>query len=603
MPLVNYIPDEKVIEIRNRADIVEIVSDSVRLKRTGKNYLGLCPFHTEKTPSFTVSPDKQIFHCFGCGEGGDAFSFLMKQMGLSFPEAMRLIARRYGIEIPQRAMTPEQQKNIDRRQRLLAANQKAKEYYQQTLKNTAAGQQAQTYLKKRGVTSETIDNFALGLAPDGWQGVNDHLKAAGFSADEGQAAGLIVSNRRETGYYDRFRNRVVFPIFDLGERVVGFGGRVMGDGEPKYLNSPESPIYNKRRILYGLNRSRQACRRTGIIHIVEGYFDLLTLYQNGIENVAATLGTALTDEHIRLIKGHAEQTILIFDADEAGVKAALRSCNLFLAAGIEARVLVLPDGHDPDSFVRQSGAAAFEKATKNAPGIIGFIIDSAINRIGLSVEGRIRIISELQPVLTTIVDPVARSLYIRELADRIGVEEKAIREKMRQTAPGNRHPDMLSKGNPVSKKRNDAFTGPAFKLERLIVAMLLQYPKMIPQIEESGIVAQFTDPRLQTIGRQIIENKEIAETGIPELIEMTKDPDLKRIITSLAMGDGDKWSEKDCLRTINQYKKRISDGGRHQLMAKIKIAEAAGDHETVARLSRQLLLDIKDNTRKSASME
>jgi DNA primase len=599
--LANYIPDEKVIEVRNRADIIEIISEAVRLKRTGKNYLGLCPFHTEKTPSFTVSPDKQIFHCFGCGEGGNVFSFMMKHAGFSFPEAVRQVARRYGIDIPRQSLTPDQRKRISRRERLLKANQKAMAFYQNALMKTPAGGKALEYLRRRGINDAIIETFALGFAPDGWQSLTDHLKKTGFTSDLARSAGLIVQNRQANGYYDRFRNRIIFPIFDLGEQVVGFGGRVMGDGEPKYLNSPESPVYNKRRILYGLNRSRQACRRSGIIHIVEGYFDLLTLYQHGIENTAATLGTALTEEHIRLIKGHAERTVLVFDADEGGIKAALRSCNLFLQAGIDARVLVLPDGHDPDSFVRESGADAFRKAGEKAPGIIGFIIDSAVGKFGLSIEGKIRIISQLQLVLADIDDPVARSLYIRELSERIEVDECAIQEKIRQS-PGKKKPGFSPGIQNVSEKKGEAVTGRAFKLEKLIVAMLLQYPDMIPDVEQSGIIDRFSDQRLRSVGRQVIENKRNSGVGVPDLIEMTNDPDLKRIIASLAMGDDDSWSRKGCLQLITQYQK-ISDTGRHRFIEKIKAAEAAGDYEKVARLQQQWTLKKKPKIREAVDME
>ena len=599
--MANYIPDEKVIEVRNRADIIEIISEAVRLKRTGKNYLGLCPFHTEKTPSFTVSPDKQIFHCFGCGEGGNVFSFMMKHAGFSFPEAVRQVARRYGIDIPRQSLTPDQRKRISRRERLLKANQKARAFYQNALMKTPTGGKALEYLRRRGINDAIIETFALGFAPDGWQSLTDHLKKIGFTSDLARSAGLIVQNRQANGYYDRFRNRIIFPIFDLGEQVVGFGGRVMGDGEPKYLNSPESPVYNKRRILYGLNRSRQACRRSGIIHIVEGYFDLLTLYQHGIENTAATLGTALTEEHIRLIKGHAERTVLVFDADEGGIKAALRSCNLFLQEGIDARVLVLPAGHDPDSFVRESGVDAFRKAGEKAPGIIGFIIDSAVDKFGLSVEGKIRIISQLQPVLADIDDPVARSLYIRELSERIEVDERAIQEKVRQS-PGKKKPGFSPGIQHVSEKKGAAITGRAFKLEKLIVAMLLQCPDMIPDVEQSGIIDRFSDQRLRSVGRQVIENKRNSGVGVPDLIEMTNDPDLKRTIASLAMGDDDSWSRKGCLQLITQYQK-ISDTGRHRFIEGIKAAEADGDYEKVARLQQQWALKKKPKTREAVGME
>ena len=581
--MANYIPDEKVLQVRNRADIVDIISEVVRLKKTGKNYLGLCPFHTEKTPSFTVSPDKQIFHCFGCGEGGNVFSFLMKYGKGSFPEVVRQVAQRYGIDLPSRPLTPEQKNRLNQRERMVRANKEAMVFYHKTLQKSAAGQKAKTYLQQRGITDEIIESFSLGFAPDGWRHLGDHLKKAGLTAEAIQSAGLIVPNKRQNGHYDRFRNRVIFPIFDLGDRVVGFGGRVMGSEEPKYLNSPETAIYNKRRILYGLNRTRQACRRSGVIHIVEGYFDLLTLFQHGIENTAATLGTALTEDHLRLIKSYAERAVLVFDADAAGIKAALRGSGLFLKAGIDARVLVLPDGHDPDSFVRESGVDAFQGAVEKAPGIVGFIIDSAVHRFGLSVEGKVRIINELQPLLTDIDDPVSRSLYIRELSDCIDVDERAIQEKIRQmTVQMDRGRREIQAAPTTDGRRGDRISR-EFKLEKLIVTMLLQYPEMIPDVEKSGIIDRFSDAKLQSIGRVVIENSRNVRMNISELMEAGRHPELKQAIAALAMGELDGWSRKDCLRMIGQYRK-ISDPDRRQIVEQIKSAEAAGDHETVARL-------------------
>jgi len=580
--LARYIPDEKVSEIRNRADIVDIVSEVVRLKKTGKNYLGLCPFHTEKTPSFTVSPDKQIFHCFGCGEGGNVFSFLMKHGGGSFPETVRQLAQRYGIDLPRRQLTPDQQKRLNQRERLVMANQKTMTVYQNALKKSTTGKKALAYLRQRGITDEIIDTFSLGFAPDGWQYLGDHLKKAGFTAKVAQTAGLIVPNRQKTGSYDRFRNRIVFPIFDLGDRVVGFGGRVMGDEKPKYLNSPETPIYNKRRLLYGLNRTRQACRRTGVIHIVEGYFDLLTLYQYGVENTAATLGTALTEDHLRLIKGYAERAVLVFDADEAGMKAALRGSDLFLQAGVDARVLVLPDGHDPDSFIREVGEKAFQSAAAKAEGVVGFIIDSAIRRFGQSVEGKVRVITELQPMLANIDDPVARSLYIRELSERIEVDEQAIREKIGQA--GGKIDQGPRQWHPVeSDPKGDVVVSRAFKLEKLIVAMLLQYPEMIPDVEQSGIIDRFGDAQLKALGRQVIEHRSVSKIDISDLMEMNDNLEVRQTIAALAMGKDDGWSRKGCRQLIDQYQK-ISDPDRNDIIKRIKIAEAAGDHETVAQL-------------------
>ena len=596
--MANRIPEEKVSQVRNRADIVDIISEVVRLKKTGKNYLGLCPFHTEKTPSFTVSPDKQIFHCFGCGEGGNVFSFLMKYGKGSFPEVVRQVARRYGIDLPDRPLTPAQKKRLDQRDSMVRANQQALSFYRHCLRKSAAGREARQYLQDRGITDETIEAFALGFAPDGWRHLGDHLKKAGLAADMLQAAGLIVPNKQRSGHYDRFRNRLIFPIFDLGNRVAGFGGRVIGAGEPKYLNSPETPIYNKRRILYGLNHTRQACRRAGVIHIVEGYFDLITLFQHGIENAAATLGTALTEDHLRLIKGYAERAILVFDADAAGMKAAFRGSGLFLKAGVDARVMVLPDGQDPDSFVRQAGADPFRAAVEKAPGIVEFIIDTAVRRFGLSVEGKVKIIAEMQPLLVDIDDSVTRSLYIRELSERIGVDERAIQEKVRQSTGQMGREGRRPQTVPVNRKETIPVS-PAFKLEKRIVAMLLQYPEMIPDVEESGIISRFSDARLKSIGQVAIAGRRDAPMDVSDLMENGGHPELKQTIAALAMGELDGWSRKDCLRLIAQYLK-ISDPDRHEIVARIKAAETAGDHEAVARLlqlKQQWVQNQKTETR------
>ncbi|MGD8982018.1 MAG: DNA primase, partial [Desulfobacterales bacterium] len=357
-----FIPEDKVLEIKNAADIVEVVSESVLLKKTGKNYVGLCPFHSEKTPSFTVSPQKQIFYCFGCAAGGNVFSFIMKRDGISFPEAARILSRQYGIDIPVQKMSKEQKRLRSEKENLLAVNKQAMDFFHNNLSIAPSGKQALLYLKKRGISQETIDTFKLGYAPEGWNNINYFFQKRKIPLDIVENVGLIVKRENKDGFYDRFRNRIIFPIFNVNMHVIGFGGRVLDDNLPKYLNSPETPIYNKSSSLYGLHRARQKCRETETVYIVEGYFDLLALHQNGFQNSVATLGTSITPDHVHILRniiGKDGRVVLVFDSDDAGMKAALRSLGIFMNAEVDASIMLLPSGHDPDSYLFEFGCESF----------------------------------------------------------------------------------------------------------------------------------------------------------------------------------------------------------------------------------------------------
>ena len=298
-----FIPEEKILEIKNSVDIVDFISDAVLLKKMGRNYLGLCPFHSEKTPSFTVSPEKQIFYCFGCGTGGNIFSFLMKREGLSFPEAAKMLAKRYGIDIPIKAMSPAQKKQFSEKELLISVNQDAMNFFRNCLHDSIIGKKAMAYLGNRGITKEVVNKFDLGYAPPGWDNLIKYFSNQRLSIDLLANAGLIVPRKNNGGFYDRFRERIIFPIFDINAQVIGFGGRVMDASLPKYINSPETPVYNKSQSLYGLHFAKGESRKNNSVYIVEGYFDLLSLNQHGIHNVVAILGTALSPEHVRILKG------------------------------------------------------------------------------------------------------------------------------------------------------------------------------------------------------------------------------------------------------------------------------------------------------------
>jgi DNA primase len=596
--LAIFIPEDKVLEIKNAADIVDIISEVVHLKKSGKNFLGLCPFHSEKTPSFSVSPEKQIFYCFGCGVGGNIFSFLMKHDGLAFPEAARTLARRYGVDIPKKSLTFEQKKRITERESLLNINRQAMDYFCRALLSKSAGIAAMNYLKKRGFSPEIIDKFHLGYAPKGWDNLLNFLSKKGASLALVEKSGLILPKKDKRGYYDRFRDRIIFPILDVNQAVIGFGGRVLDDSLPKYLNSPETPVYNKSRSLFGLYTAKDKCRATNTIFIVEGYLDLLSLHQHGIENSVATLGTALTSEHVRLLTRYAPRMVLVYDSDEAGIRSAQRCVDIFWKEHVDfsrgdvfqeekadTHILVLPKPHDPDSFLMENGPERFFEEASQAPGIITFLIDQAEKKHGLETEGKIRletegkirVIADLQGPLATINDNVARSLYIKQLAERIGIDENIVLEKVRE------HRSVKSIKD--SDARND-IANKGSRLEKQIIAMMLQFPAILPAIKLYNAIEYIENDILKSIGKTVLEKQLSSDEQISELLTSIEDPVQENLIATLAMIE-ESWDESGCLKLIKQF---VTSGKRNRdskILEQIKAAEKKNDQETVGKLLRE----------------
>jgi DNA primase len=589
--LAIFIPEDKILEIKNAADIVDLVSEVVHLKKAGKNFVGLCPFHTEKTPSFTVSPEKQIFYCFGCGAGGNIFSFLMKNDGLTFPEAARSLARRYGIDIPRRSLTPEQKKRMGERESLLKINQQAMDFFSRALRRGTSGQAAMAYLNDRGLSSEIIDRFNIGYAPRGWDNLLKFFSKKGVSLIRVERSGLILPKKDGRGYYDRFRDRIIFPIIDVNHSVIGFGGRVLDDTLPKYLNSPETAVYNKSRSLYGLHLSKDKCRQSQTVYIVEGYLDLLTLHQHGIENAVATLGTALTAEHVRMLSRYVPRMILVYDSDEAGIRSALRCIDIFWKEHVDfsrgdvfseekadTHILVLPDGHDPDSFLREKGAGPFENAASHAPGIISFLLEQSIGMHGLSTEGKIRVVADLQGPLSAINDNVARTLYIKQLAERIGLEENVILEKVRADS-------SLREKNDIGRQTNIADQN-ASRLEQQVIAMMLQFPAILPEIKNYNVIEFIENRDLQAIGKTILERGISSVEQISELLSLIDNPEQQRLISALSLVE-ESWDESGCMKLIIQFVKKGQRRRDRQILDRIKAAEKENDQETLIRLLKE----------------
>jgi DNA primase len=582
--LAHTIPDDTISRIKNTANIVDVIEEYVALKRSGRNYLGLCPFHAEKTPSFTVSQEKQMFYCFGCHTGGNVFSFIMQHEGISFPEAVRVLAGRYGIEVPDANLSAEQKKKLSEKDKLFRINELAAGFFSKALNDSRIGQQATAYLLGRGMTRTVIDGHQLGYAPNRWDGLLRYLESKRVPSELIAKAGLIVSRKNQNGYYDRFRDRIAFPIFNLNRQVIGFGGRVMGDGIPKYLNSPETPIYNKSRSLYGIDKAKQKARASAAMYVVEGYFDVLALHLYGIENTVATLGTALTAEHVQLLKGmvgESGRVVLVYDSDQAGIKAAQRSIPIFEQGYLDARILVLPKGYDPDDFLRERGPDDFFKAADQALGMVPFLIDSAIQRYGLSIEGRVKAVAALQKPLAEVQDSVARSLYIQQLSERLNIDEAVVLQKIRQAA--DKRPTYRS-GSSIRDLRGGVKDSQ--RLECQILAMMLRYPLMIPEIAGRNIIDFFEDRSLRRIARSILANEQPEQCDVADIAAKIEDPYYRNLVSRMAF-DEQHWGRQGCERLLRQFEQHFHRRAGNDLQRRIETAERNNDVELLSELLKQ----------------
>jgi DNA primase len=416
-----------VTRVKEAADIVQVIGEHVDLKKSGSRWLGLCPFHGEKTPSFSVTPSQQFFHCFGCGESGDVISFVMKYQNVDFPEALQILGSKFGVSIPEKRQTKKEMEMQEQRRSLYRVSERAAECYENYLYSGRVARTAHAYLKKRGVTTAVAKKFKLGFAPppdaEGWNFLGKTLTREEQTA--AVEAGLLVE-KEKGGFYDRFRDRIVFPIFNISGQICGFGGRILGEGQPKYLNSPESPIYTKSKLLLGLYQAKDAIRTSDRAVLVEGNFDMISLFAAGCENVVAPLGTALTREQLRLLKKFTSNVVMLFDGDDAGRKAAVRATPLFLQEGLSGRVAMLPDGHDPDSFVREFGLKDLLALLEDAQGLPEFTVGRLREEYGLSYDGKLKIIQELKPLLAAAGDKLKRDLFISHFEKLLDMEQGAL---------------------------------------------------------------------------------------------------------------------------------------------------------------------------------
>ncbi len=497
------IPQETIEEVRQRASIVDVISERVTLKQRGSNFIGLCPFHSEKTPSFTVSEEKKIFYCFGCQAKGNVVTFLMKYEQLSFPEAVKAIAGRVGVEIPREEKRSGAERNA--LEGLYNANRVAAEFFHKQLLGRD-GKAAREYLKGRGLDKESVDAFNIGYASSSWEGLVRHLSGKGCSLDDAERVGLI--KRKDRGHYDRFRERVLFPIYDTSRRVIGFGGRSMTDREPKYLNSPDSPLFRKGEVLYGLLDARQAIRQKGFALIVEGYFDLIALHINGFKNSVATMGTALTGGHIRRLRGSAREIYTLFDGDEAGRKAAVRGLDLFLDEGVPSRAVFLPSGLDPDDFIRKEGADSLESVVAGAPPLMElFLRDLAKGHDMKSAAGKVAYMEEAIPRLRRIGNVTERGHYNEMIAALLGVGVDVVYTALKGGEQNGRARSSSRGGRPNIQSGTKAGTQlniqDGTKGEEQIVKVLLFHPELLNDTVKDAVNC-FKSPLLKEAARFVI---------------------------------------------------------------------------------------------------
>jgi len=581
------ISDNIIDRIKDRVDIVDIVSHHVALTKTGQNFKGLCPFHQEKTPSFIVNPSRQIFHCFGCGAGGNVFTFLTRLTGANFPEVVRELGQKVGVEVEEASAVS--RNHAEQTRRIERLNQAAAAWFRHNLRDAKLGAVGRAYLENRGIQSSVIDRFGIGLAPSEWDGLFKALTRQGFAPADIASAGLAVAREGGDGFYDRFRGRITFTITDLRKRVVGFGGRVLGDALPKYLNSPDTPLFKKGHTLFALDQAREAIVRTKTAIVVEGYFDAIALHQAGLTHTVATLGTALTSEHIQALRRFADHIVLVFDPDAAGVRAALRGLDLFVNSGLDVKVVTLPAGEDPDTFVRKAGVPAFASLEAAAPSLLDYVLDHTIRQAeNGSLESRIRSVDEVLRIVQKSEHPLEREERIKIVAERLGISQSRLIE---------RYPRLQSRPSQGADSHEQAAQGIAFSAafkkapeERDLVLLLLHGRLSPADVRRLRPEAFTVAPCKKLVQMALARLDREGRLGLDALVsEAADDPDCGPLATELSVRD-DHFDDvpahvKACLDVLDR---KYADQMLRDLIARLKAAERAGQVEEARTLNVQI---------------
>ena len=527
--------DDIIEEVRQKNDIVDVVSQYVRLTRRGSTYFGLCPFHNEKTPSFSVTPGKQMYYCFGCGAGGNVYNFIMEYENYTFGEALKHLADRAGVELPKIEYSREVREKAEQRAELLEINKQAAQYYYYQLR-TEGGKIGYQYLSGRGLSEETMRKFGLGYSDKFGGGLYKFLKSKGYSDERLRESGLFNVDERH-GMYDKFWNRVIFPIMDVNNRVIGFGGRVMGDGKPKYLNSPETKIFDKSRNLYGLNIARTT--RKKYLILCEGYMDVISMHQAGFTNAVASLGTALTSGHASLLKRYTQEVLLLYDSDEAGIRAALRGIPILRDAGVSSRVVNLKPYKDPDEFIKNMGAEAFEERLGQASDSFMFRVSIAESEFPMDEpQGQNRFFERCSELLLELKDELERNLYIEAIVKKYrgqyGVSVEDLRKRVNTLAlkgtPAENRTQPKTSGGQNKKKKESA----SDQAQKLMLTWLVTYPGIFDKVAQYLNAEDFIVPLYKEVAQMLFhQREEEGQVNPAKLLNSFTDSEEQREVASL----------------------------------------------------------------------
>lgn len=578
---MGFYSEDIIKEVQVRADIVEIVSEYTSLQKRGENYIGLCPFHTEKTPSFNVNVGKQLFYCFGCGVGGNIFTFIMKKENINFPEAVRYLADKFNIKLPGN-MDKELSREFQERREYFRINRFAAKYYNYCLLNTREGHKAMAYIKKRGLTPDTVEKFFLGYAPASWDGLIKYAGRKGIKTDALEKIGLIIARKDKKGYYDRFRNRIMFPIEDVTKNIIGFGGRALDESMPKYLNSPETPLFSKGDNLYALSMIKKDPALDVIV--VEGYMDCITLHQHGFKQTVASLGTALTKKQATLLKKYTDGVILSYDADEAGQVATARGMDILAQEGFRVKILNLPGGKDPDEVIKSQGSEDFQKLLTNSMDLISYKLFLAKRDINTRTpDGKLKYIKKAVDILSNIDNEPELEIHLRKLASELGISPQAIKKEVQRRKLANNgygYKKSQRRDNNKEFNRISPVTG-SYKAERKFLKLIIENEKMREKFKGQ------IDPRFFTNSN----TKKIADI-LFEIINKNQDIDISHVfnyldeegcaeLSTILMEHMELEDEELINALVNKVKEGYFKKSIAQVREQIRKAEILGQREEI----------------------
>ncbi|HOQ76857.1 MAG TPA: DNA primase [Thermoclostridium sp.] len=592
-------PEQVIEEVRLRNDIVEVVSGYVKLERKGRSYWGLCPFHSEKTPSFSVEPNKQFFYCFGCNKGGSVIQFIMNIENLEFVDALKLLAERAGITLPE-SEDPKERERAQRRKRILELNRLAARFYFNNLVGEN-GLEARNYLQRRGLTEKTVRKFGLGYSPTGWDELTRMLLENKFPEDLLLDSGLSI--RAKSGeLIDRFRGRIMFPIFDIRGNIIGFGGRVLDGSMPKYMNSPDTPLYNKSRELYGLNYARMSSSKK--LLIVEGYMDVISLHQAGIDYAVASLGTALTKMQGWILKKYSEEVIIAYDSDAAGQAATLRGLEILEEAGCNVKVLIIPEGKDPDEYVRNNGPEKFKNLIDRAISLLDYKIRVRRNMHNLdTVEDKLKLLNGIADILAEHDNPIERELYAKDYAQKYGISYESLQEEVnRRISRRNRAGDYSAsvregRGRSLAVRRDEETDTRYSELEHMLIVILCQENRLFKLISEKYGLESYKDRKAGEIARKLYRKLEENDGCVLAELVSDMDPGIASYLVRLSQTKGDiKEPEKAVRQILNRLEIMKLEDLQKQTIERIK-------NEQDGEIRQQLGLEFSIRAEKIAELK